>query len=325
MSKGRGPFSFSNLSQFGSTISVPVPKDEKGFIGRECPTSECEGYFKIKLGTGLKGENLPCHCPYCGHVGDQNEFWTKEQIEYAKSIALGTITEAVRKDLKKLEFDHKPRGGFGIGISMKLKPGVPIPIRHYRERQLETEVTCASCTLEYAVYGVFGFCPDCGEHNSLQILDKNLDVALKMLAMATTVDVELGNHLTENALEDCISAFDGFGREVCRVAGKKLSSPTMENVSFQNLDGARRTLATVSTFDMSAVLTSGEWSMAIRCFQKRHLLSHRMGIVDEQYILKSGDKGTEVGRRIKIEALEVEELVAVLRKLAHHLVKKLGI
>ena len=43
------------------------------------------------------------------------------------------------------------------------------------EKQLETEVVCVNCTLRYSVYGVFAFCPDCGQHNSLQILDKNLD------------------------------------------------------------------------------------------------------------------------------------------------------
>ena len=66
---------------------------------------------------------------------------------------------------------------------MKLEPGLQPPIRYYRESQLETEVVCANCTLRYSVYGVFAFCPDCGQHNSLQILGKSLEMVGKILEM----------------------------------------------------------------------------------------------------------------------------------------------
>ena len=114
-----------HLRRLGNSISIPIQADENAFTGRECPQPDCEGYFKIEFGTGLKGEGLPCHCPYCGHIADHNQFWTKEQIEYATSVAMRQITDAFHKDLKKLEFDHKPKGAFGIGLSMKVKPGSP--------------------------------------------------------------------------------------------------------------------------------------------------------------------------------------------------------
>ena len=70
------------------------------------------------------------------------------------------LTDAFVEDLKSLEFEQKPSGPFGIGISMKLEPSAPHPIRYYREKQLETEVVCNACTLRYVIYGVFGWCPD---------------------------------------------------------------------------------------------------------------------------------------------------------------------
>ena len=170
---------FENVRGLGGRIQVQIPTDENGYLGRECPIEDCLGYFKVKPGTGLTGPDLPCHCPYCGHAGASNTFFTSDQVEYAKSVALRQFSEAVRKDLKGFEFDHKPKGAFGIGISMKLKPGTPIPLHRYAEKELETYVTCDQCTLEYAVYGVFGFCADCGKHNSLQILHKNLDLVPK--------------------------------------------------------------------------------------------------------------------------------------------------
>ena len=171
-------FRARNLERLGNKVSVAIKADEDSYVGRECPAETCLGYFKITLGTGVKGP-APCHCPYCGHTGDQNTFWTQEQLEYAKSVVLRQVTEAFRRDLKSMEFDHQPRGGFGIGVSLKVTGGRPHPIRYYRERKLETHVVCENCTLRYAIYGVFGWCPDCGVHNSRQILAKNLELAEK--------------------------------------------------------------------------------------------------------------------------------------------------
>lgn len=96
---------------------------------------------------------------------------------------------------------------------------------------------CDSCTLQYAIYGLFGFCPDCGEHNSFQILSKNLDLALKQLDLSSSIDdAALRRHLTEeDALENCVSAFDGFGRETCRVrAHRAVHYGDVRSISFQN-------------------------------------------------------------------------------------------
>ena len=184
-----------HLNRIPSQFSISIPEDENGMIGRECPESTCEGYFKIQLGTGLKGENLPCHCPYCGHNAGQDKFFTKAQIEYIESVALNKVSDALLKDLKSMEFDHKPQGGFGIGISMKVS-GRATPIRYYREENLETEVVCDKCTLRYMIYGVFGFCPDCSIHNSLQILEKNFELIEKLVTLAKTQDASVSQQLT---------------------------------------------------------------------------------------------------------------------------------
>ncbi|MEX0958519.1 MAG: hypothetical protein WDZ63_04475 [Burkholderiales bacterium] len=307
----------NHLRRLDNRVAIQIRTDERGFTGRECPHPDCEGYFKIEFGTGLKGEGLPCHCPYCGHTAGHDHFWTKEQIEYANSVAMRKFTDALHKDLKKLEFDDKPKGAFGIGISMKVKAGRPSPIHYYREKQLETEVVCDNCTLRYSVYGVFAFCPDCGQHNSLQILDKNLEVVGKMLGLAANVDKELAEKLVENALEDCVSAFDGFGRELCRLhANKARNLAKMEKMSFQNLGGTKSNVFDIFGVDLSAHVTTHEWRSAVRGFQKRHLVVHKMKVADQNYITKTGDTQAVVGRKIVIEADEVIGLVRIISKLA---------
>lgn len=313
-----------NLRRIGNSVSISIQPDENGLTGRECPEADCEGYFKMQFGTGLKGEGLPCHCPYCGHSAPQDQFWTKEQIEYAKSVAMRKVTDALHKDLKKLEFNHKPRGAFGIGISMKFKPGSPTPIRHYREKSLETDVVCDQCTLRYAIYGVFAFCPDCARHNSAQILEKNLEIVTKLLALAVQQDAEVARSMREDALENVVSAFDGFGREACRVHAKYSIAPAKaENLSFQNLDGARNRLRDLFGFDLAEAFEPDAWSFTSQCFQKRHVLAHKMGVVDDEYLAKASDPSARVGRRIAITGDEVTKLAEFVRRLGQFMIAQL--
>src|ERR1017187_4703629 len=193
--------------------SVRISPDADGFTGRECPVKECERYFKVEFGTGLKGSN-PCHCPYCGRVAPHNKFWTKEQIAYARSVVVNTVTGEVLGQLKRLERRPDPHAFLSLSIKVS---GQPHPIHHYRELDLEQVVVCDQCTLRYAIYGAFGHCPDCGVHNSLQILGVNLGIVDRMILMAKDAPSDVGSKLVENALEDAVSSMDGFGREVCRV------------------------------------------------------------------------------------------------------------
>lgn len=312
-----------HLRNLGSKFSISLPPDEEGFIGRECPVPECEGYFKLQPGTGLKGGNLPCHCPYCGHGAGSDKFFTKAQVEYAKSVVMREVSGALLKDLKSLEFNHRPRGAFGIRISMKVT-GKPTALRHYRESKLETEVVCDRCTLRYTIYGVFGFCPDCAVHNSRQILNKNLELVEKLLAVAETQEPPVAQHLIENALEDCVSAFDGFGRETCRVFASKAVKPEKAaEIRFQNIGAARDRVREQFSVDFAATAAPADWKHILRAFQKRHLLAHKMGVVDEDYLSATGDSPSLLGRKVPITATEVRALVGQLQSLVTKLFRSL--
>ncbi len=306
--------SMKHLKRLEEGICVQMPSDEDGLVGRECPNPDCIGYFKIKLGTGLKGENLPCHCPYCDHTESQDRFWTQDQVKYTQSIMVNEFSKAIKADVQEWdrELRHSTRNSF-IKLSMEYK-GQSHPIYHYQEKQLETRVTCDVCTLEYAIYGLFAFCPDCGTHNSIQILKKNLELVIKLLALADGEhEPELANLLIVKALETAVSTFDGFGRAYCEAhAGSVVNPDQIRNISFQNPARARTILQTSFGKDIAQSLTNEEWNFVLRCFQKRHLFAHKMGIVDEAYVKMAADPGTIVGRRIKVAPDEIRELVQFL-------------
>ena len=200
---------------------------------------------------------------------------------------------------------------------MKVEAGRQPPIHYYREKQLETEVVCTSCTLRYSVYGVFAFCPDCGQHNSIQILDKSLEVIGKILEMATRAEKVLAERLIENALEDCVSTFDGFGRELCRIHAYKARTPAKaEKMNFQNLEGARNGFLDLFGVDVSTAVEPADWRAAVMAFQKRHVIAHKLGVIDQDYVTKSGHTRAVVGRKIVVDDGEVKELVRIIKKLA---------
>ena len=190
----------------------------------------------------------------------------------------------------------------------------------YREKELETEVVCDGCTLVYAIYGAFAFCPDCGSHNSLAILRKNLEIAEKLLALAGTQEQAIAEHLVGDSLENVVSAFDGFGREICRVATPRAANPAdAQDVRFQNLSPANLKVQQLFGIDLMAAVPEPDWEFAGQCFQTRHLLAHKMGVIDDAYLRATNDSTAVLGRKFQIRAEEVKPLVAAVRQLGEHL------
>lgn len=291
-------------------ISVSMQPDAEGYTGRECP--ECEKYFKIKFGTGLPGDP-GCHCPYCNHYGPHDEFWTKQQIEYAKSVVLNKISGDLLKSMKKLE--RKPKRNQLISIGIKIK-GRPTPIAYYSEKDLEEKIECEECTLQYAIYGAFGFCPDCGAHNSKQILFANFNLIINMINAASDDDPEIKEKIIENGLEDCISSFDGFAREYCSKVNNKLS--------FQNLEIAYKKLLNNHNIDIKNGIDKKEWDFMLKQFQKRHLLAHKFGIIDSEYLNKTNTPSSHLGRKVPITESDVRKLIDQLKVLSQNIVSKIS-
>jgi hypothetical protein len=310
--------SFRNLKRLEDGIHVSIPTDEDGLVGRECPNPDCLGYFKIKLGTGLAGENLPCHCPYCGDTEEQDHFWTQDQIEYARSIMMNEVSKALKVDVKEWdrELKRNTRNSF-IKLGMEFK-GQSHPIYQYEEKQLETKITCDYCTLEYSIYGLFAFCPDCGMHNSTQIFKKNIELVEKLIVLSIREkDSELAQILLVKSLETAVATFDGFGRSYCEAYAGRTSDPDKtRNISFQNLSKARTSFQKAFGNDFASSLSGDEWDSVVRLFQKRHLFSHKMGVVDESYKEITNDLQAIVGRKITITPDEIQKLILHLLRIA---------
>jgi len=227
--------------------------------------------------------------------------------------------------LKSLEFEHKPSGGFGIGFSLKVQPGAPLPLHRYRERALETHVKCEACTLQYSVFGVFAYCPDCRVHNSLHILRQNLSLVRKQISLAASIDDQaLREHLTEDALENCVSAFDGFARESCRIrASRSADAPKAESLSFQNLPRVAERLQKLFDVAFDKAIPDQSWKRAHVFFMRRHLIAHKSGVIDAQYLDETGEPRSLLGKRVRVGHDDVLELAGLVEGLGHGLLSLL--
>ncbi len=112
-----------------------------------------------------------------------------------------------------------------------------------------------------------------------------------------------------------MSAFDGFGREHC--------SEMYQGISFQNIGATKDRLQREYGVDISAGLDTDQWGFVTEQFQKRHLLAHKMGVIDEEFIRKTGQSQSLLGRKVSISEKDVRKLVAYLKVMAENLFKSI--
>jgi Zn ribbon nucleic-acid-binding protein len=305
---------FNNL---GGRMSIAIPQDEEGYIGRECP--ECKEYFKITPGTGLEGVS-EAYCPYCGHKADMSDFSTPEQIDYVKSVALRHVSNQLHRMLKNTLEGTYPRQRSFLSIKVEVKQRGQVPLAYYTEKDLETKAVCTHCTLSYAVYSVYAFCPDCGQHNSLQIFKTNLELVQKMMKMAREGEADVREALLESCLTKVVAAFDSYGRQVCSLYAPKATQPDKaEKIRFQNLPGAQTNVQAIFGIDIAGGIEATEWVATVRMFLKRHLLAHNGGEIDDDYLARANDPTAMRGRKLTLDDKEIENMMAATRQLADYL------
>ena len=292
-------------------IGVDLPPDDKGFTGRECP--QCRRYFKVKFGTGLHGST--CCCPYCGFSGSHNAFDTKDQVEYAKSVAMRKFMEdVVEPKLQELEQSFKEleratRGGFiQIRVDSRRSPLV-MPLSNYQEKEVETYVKCDHCGLECAVYGVFANCPDCSKLNASIVFRKSIEVAHKRIKLVDLIqnDSELQNAILADALSSGVSAFDALGKALQRRYSTIF--PDKPKNLFQNLKALSRSLSKSIGTSLSDIVGREDSDFLLKMFQVRHICEHNMGVIDDDFVRKVPELSNLKGRKYPLKQEEIDKFL----------------
>jgi hypothetical protein len=314
-------------------ISIPIQADERGYLDRECPADVCKLAFKVSIDDWerlFRDEEV--FCPFCGHSAPSNHWWTTDQVEQshaqARALVSASISNAIHRDARA--FNATAPRGF-IGISMKAsgsgsRSTVIVPIA--AADVLEQELACAKCNARYAVLGPAFFCPCCGDNSVERMFDAALaKVRTKIESIETVreavraaLDADRAEALCrstiEGGLQDCVVAFQHLAERLyVAPAGSK---PPPTNV-FQRLDEGSQLWKTSVGKGYEDWLTAAELADLKLLFQRRHLLAHREGLVDDKYVQKSGDSTYRAGQRIVVSVADVLRLVELVQKLGAEL------
>lgn len=310
-------------------ISIPVTlqSDENGYFDRECPNENCLYQFKIKLKDWEdKVSDEEVHCPMCGHVDTSDKWWTQDQLdqiqEIAASYAMNYIQAELDKSLRSLERSTHSNKFFKITY----KPGKRVSFINNPIGQMpewEQEITCEKCGTTYSVIGSAYFCPCCGYNSASSSFSESLDTIQKMLdsvdQMKALFSEKYDNDkaetmcrsMIEGSLGDCVSAFQKFAeRRYTEITGKSARVN-----DFQIIEKGSNLFRSAVGCGYEKWLSEYELDMLKLYFQRRHLFEHNNGIVDEQYLSKTGDTNYSVGQRLIIRENETEEVLKILKKL----------
>ncbi len=316
-------------------MRIPMPTDQMGMTAWECRDPACSpGVFKVKFGTSIVGEQEMAYCPYCRRAENPSEFVTRAQNRYLEDIVTDQAAEGVERTMRKAlglgASGKKKIGGGMLSMEISMKPDRRPPVRRPWEEQLRRDLTCPRCTLEHAVYGLAVWCPDCGEDIFATHVEAEGQVIQAMLNDVDRRSNELGPRVAardiENSLEDVVSLLEAAMKAIVR---RKLltnghSPEEVDNTMkqrvrnrLQSFDGCVQVLGQLFALDLSPALTADAVRQFEHTAEKRHPITHNLGIVDRKYLEKVRT-GEAEGRDVSLDEREVIAALDAALSLIRH-------
>ena len=319
----------------GMTISVPIPEDEKGYVDRRCPSKSCRSLFKV-FGSDWD-EKVPderAFCPLCRYEARSDEWATPEQNKYVKAVAMREFRKRLNGALEAgaRSFNQRQRPGF-LTFSLSVTPDrTPVFLPRAVGEIMEQAFTCETCSCRYSSIGAAFFCPACGHNSAISTFGQTLETVRHTIGAIKAIKEAFGDSrdaaenairlIMEQSMGKLVGAFEHFTEALFeKVPGAPLNK--VKRGSFQRLNEASGLWREALGKGYEEFLEPQEFTDLCLLFQKRHLLMHCDGVVDADYIQKSGDHDYAPGQRIVIREAHVLRLAFLVGKIRDEL-KKLG-
>ena len=202
------------------------------------------------------------------------------------------------------------------------------------EEEIQRAVICPHCGLDHAVFGIAVWCADCGRDIFLTHVQAEFAVISAMLSDVERRRADLGQRVAardlENCLEDTVSIFEAVLKALT-VRHLRSKTRTDENIqtylkkvgtTFQNLDRTATLLSSEFAINMQDGLPLDLIPKLKATFEKRHPITHNLGVVDRKYI-ERGLSAEREGREIRVTKIEVEAAIASTEELLRSLYSRL--
>lgn len=305
-------------------ISVSLPTDADGYLDRQCPSKTCLFLYKAECEDWQdKVADGAAFCPMCRHSAPKDNWHTRDQIEFMQQSARAHLDErlgkAMRADAQAMNAAQRPGQFLTMKMSVQASaPTLVVPLQ--AAEPMRQRANCEECGCRYSYIGSAFFCPACGHNSAAHTFQETLSAVRsaatigQLLRSALPPDEAevMARLLREKGMGDVVTAIQRLAERIWEALPG--TTPPPRN-AFQRLDDASRLWNSATGRDFAAFLSDDDLRQMRVCYQRRHLLAHREGIVDADYLRKSGDTSLAVGQRVIITEGGLLEFVAIAQKL----------
>lgn len=310
-------------------IHVELPGDENGYLDRRCHHDECGRAFKISEADWERvPEDGTLWCPFCRHKADREEWHTPEQIEFIQAqidLAVQDYVDGVLRDhVRDFNQKFKTRRSSGlIDISMsasfQLGPR-PLVVPLEAAELLKQEFVCDECNVRWASLGASYCCPGCGHTSVEREFGRTLSRIEQIIASEDRVQslfqndddaVDAIQHIREDQLSRVVGAFEKAAEHLYA----SISGSQPKRGLFQRINDSSEAWGALVGRSYEDILGGVMYNRLKVLVQRRHLLVHKLGIVDQRYIEQTGDLVYSIGQRVTVAPDDVLELVGIARSL----------
>jgi hypothetical protein len=296
------------------SVLTYIQSDEQGMWGRNCP--RCEKYFRTNH---VAGDTC---CPYCAAGASSLDFISKAQHTYIQAFYDAWARA------------HLQRTNTSLDVAAITDQ---TPAWHYSEEKQQVHFKCDTpdCHTETDMLGDgYGYCPRCGRTTARKLFPEFMDEMLTRLETTknTVSDEKERGKIWEEMTVKSVTKFEALAKHLRRrvlclpMTAKRRKQ--LEDLNFQRPLQADKSL--VDWFDIGVLEWAGnditpkrtvltDSAFITKMLQKRHILIHSDGIVDQDYLDRSGDSGVRLDERIRVRSHEAKRFVETVRAMGANL------
>ena len=119
------------------------------------------------------------------------------------------------------------------------------------------------------------------------------------------------------------SGFEAMARDVQNQLARLPLTPSrrkeVEQISFHQILKADQCFRDFFGFELCKGFDDAEKPFLNRMFNRRHILMHNAGRVDEKYLTQTSDLGVRLHEKIRVRSKEIARLIPLLKKMAANL------
>jgi len=306
-------------------LSLPIPRTPDGRAYRFSPNEDAHPRHFVmgnvvadvpltaELRERMKHDpHIPTTvCPYSGTIADDAAFIHPEDQKAALELVkheLGQDVEDAVAQMFKDAFKGSKHVTFRPG-----KRSTPKPKPRFTRQDLMRELVCDHCGRDYGVFAIGLFCPDCGAPNLRLHFTREAELVDDQVSLAEEIDAdseELAYRLLGNAHEDVLTAFEATLKAVYlygKVQASVTPPPKVGN-DFQNVEKGQKRFAELG-IDPFDGLSDVELAALKLNIQKRHVIGHNLGVVDDKFATHDG--GAKVGETVHLVGEDIRQFAAI--------------